>query len=79
MRVLKQIAIATAWFFLWAVIPALILYPLGVWAASHTAMSEYALGQSYMVGVGLRWLPTGFLVDFLYRRFVPDRRSKNSN
>jgi hypothetical protein len=73
---LKQIAHLVFWFFLWCAIPAALLYPLALWTAKHIQISEDALGQSYIVGIGLLFLPTGFLVDFLSRPFI---RGRNSN
>ena len=77
MMLLRQIAQVVFWFFLWCAIPAALLYPVALWAAKHTVISEDALANSYIIGIGLLFLPTGFLVDFLYRRFIRDRTPKS--
>lgn len=64
------------WFFLWCAIPAALLYPLALWVGKHTLISEDALAHSYIIGISLLFLPTGFLVDFLYRRCIRDRTAK---
>ena len=73
MRLLKQLAVNVFWFFLWAAIPAALLYPIALWVEKHTRISDYALAQGYIVAISLLFLPTGFLVDFMYRHFVRDR------
>jgi hypothetical protein len=75
MRLLKQIAALVGWFTLWSAIPALLLYPLALWVAKHTQISGVALAKSYVLTVALLFLPTGFLVDFIYRRFLRHRLS----
>jgi ABC-type uncharacterized transport system permease subunit len=79
MVLLKKIAQLVFWFFLWCAIPAALLYPLALWAAKHTLISEDALANSYIIGISLLFLPTGFLVDFLYRRFIRDRTAKSNH
>lgn len=76
MRLLKQLGALVFWFTLWAIIPAVALYRLALWAAIHTRISTYAITQSYIVAVGLLFLPTGFLVDYIYRRFIRERYSR---
>ena len=66
------------WFLLWAGIPALLLYPLALWMAKHTQISEYALFQGYGCAIALLFLPAGFLIDFMYRHFILVRRTKKS-
>jgi len=78
MRLLKQLAVLVFWFFLWTAIPAALLYPLALWAARHTRISGYALAQGYIVGISLLFLPTGFLIDFIYRHFVRGPRARKS-
>jgi hypothetical protein len=41
---------------------------------NHTHYSEHFLIQGYLIGIGVLFLPTGFLVDFLYRKFFRKRR-----
>ena len=77
MRLLAQIAEIVFWFALWTVIPAALLYPVVLWMLNHTHYSENFLIQGYLIGIGVLFLPTGFLVDFLYRRFVLKKRSSN--
>jgi hypothetical protein len=38
---------------------------------NHTHYSEHSLIQGYVIGIGVLFLPTGFLVDSLYRKFFP--------
>jgi hypothetical protein len=78
MRLLKQVAALVFWFFLWTAIPAALLYPFALWVAKHTQISGYALTQGYIIAIGLLFLPTGFLIDFIYGRFVRDGRAKKS-
>jgi hypothetical protein len=73
MLVLKQLTELAFWFLLWFAIPAVLLYPAAVWMAKHTHFSSGTLVQSYLYAVSLLWLPTAFLVDFIYRRLVRDR------
>lgn len=47
----KEIARLVFWFFLWCAIPATLLYPLALWAAKHTLISEHALAHSYIIGI----------------------------
>jgi hypothetical protein len=70
MVILKQLAELVLWFFLWCAIPAVLLYPLAIWVLKHTLISERVIITSYLIGVGLLFLPTGLVIDFLYRRFV---------
>jgi hypothetical protein len=73
MRLLKQLAALVFWFFLWTAIPAALLYPFALWMAKRTQISGYALAQCYIIAISLLFLPTGFLIDFIYRHFVRDR------
>jgi hypothetical protein len=77
MRLAKRIAINAGWFSLWFAIPAALLYPLALWMQKHTRLSEEWLEKSYLLGVSILFFPTGFLVDFLYRRFIRDRHGKS--
>ena len=43
----------------------------------HTHYSVYFLIQGYGIGIAVLFLPTGFLVDFLYRRFFRKKRPSN--
>jgi hypothetical protein len=70
MRLLAQIAELVFWFALWIVTPAGLLYPVVLWMLKHTHYSERFLIQGYLIAIGVLFLPTGFLVDFLYRKFV---------
>jgi hypothetical protein len=58
------------WMGLWIAIPAALLYPLALWMAKHTQISGLALGRTYMYAIAALFLPAGFLVDWIYRRFV---------
>ena len=78
MRLLKQIATLVFWFFLWSVIPASLVYPFALWMAKHTQISPGALAQSYACAIALLFFPTGFLIDFMYRLFILERRAKNT-
>jgi hypothetical protein len=77
MRLLAQIAETVFWFALWIAIPAALLYPATHWMLNHTHYSESFLTQSYIIGIGVLFLPTGFLVDFLYRKFFLRKRHSN--
>lgn len=76
MRLLRQVTALVGWFLLFTAIPAVALYPLMGWMAVHTQISESALTNSYIAAIGLLFLPTAFLVDFIYGRLVRDRRKK---
>jgi hypothetical protein len=78
MRVLKQLAVLVFWFFLWTAIPAALLYPLALWMSKHTQISAHALAQGYGAAIALLFLPTGLLIDFMYRHFVRDRHASKS-
>ncbi len=58
-------------------IPGALLYPAVLWMQNHTHYSEHFLIQGYMIGIGVLFLPTGFLVDFLYRKFFCKKRLSN--
>jgi hypothetical protein len=75
MRLLKQVGALVFWFTLWTATPAILLYPLALWMANHTRISAHALSQGYILAICLLFLPTGFLIDYIYRRFIRDRRS----
>jgi hypothetical protein len=77
MRLLAQIAETVFWFALWITIPAALLYPAALWMLNHTHYSEYFLTQGYVIGIGVLFLPTGFLVDFLWRKFFLKKRHSN--
>jgi hypothetical protein len=76
-KLLGGIAESVFWFSLWAGIPAALLYPGARWMLIHTHYSESFLIQSYGISVSILFLPTGFLVDFLYRRFILKKRSSS--
>lgn len=76
MRLLKELGALVFWFTLWAVLPAILLYLVAFWMVNHTRISAYALAQSYIIGIALLFFPTGFLVDYIYRRFIRGRYSK---
>ena len=78
MRLLKQLVVLVFWFFLWAAIPAALLYPFALWMEKHTRISGYAVAQGYVAAICLLFLPTGFLIDFMYRHFVRDRHDSKS-
>jgi hypothetical protein len=77
MRLLAQLAETVFWFALWITIPAALLYPAILWMLNHTHYSEHFLIQGYVIGIGVLFLPTGFLVDFLYRKFFLKKRPSN--
>ena len=77
MRLLKDLGTALFWMTLWIAIPATMLYPLALWMVNHTRFSAYRAGQSYVIAIALLFLPTGFLVDYLYRSLIRDRHKKN--
>lgn len=76
MRVLKQLGELAFWFVLWVGIPAALLYPIALWLAKHSRISVYAVAKGYSFAIALLFLPTGFLVDCAYRRFIRDRHTK---
>jgi hypothetical protein len=75
MRLFKQIAALVGWFCLWMATPAALLFPIAVWTQRHTRISEEWVEKGYLAGVCLLFFPAGFLVDFLYRRFIRDKRA----
>jgi cytochrome c biogenesis protein CcdA len=77
LRVLAAIASTIFWFALWTAIAAALLYPAVLWMANHTQLSAYFLTQAYVIGIAVLFLPTGFLVDFVYRRFISKKRLSN--
>jgi hypothetical protein len=70
MRLLAQIAETVFWFAVWIAIPSALLYPAVLWMLNHTHYSKHFLIQSYVIGIGVLFLPTGFFVDFLHRKFI---------
>jgi hypothetical protein len=56
--------------------PAALLYPVALWVLNHTHLSEHSVINGYVIGIGVLFLPTGFLVDYLYRKFILSQRSK---
>jgi len=78
MRLLKRLAVLVFWFFLWAAVPAALLYPFALWMEKHTRISGYAIAKGYVAAVCLLFLPTGFLIDFMYRHFVRNRHASKS-
>ena len=77
MRLLGQFAETVFLFALWITIPAALLYPAVLWMLNHTRYSEHFLINGYVIGIGILFLPTGFLVDFLYRKLFPKKRPSN--
>jgi hypothetical protein len=77
MRLLAQLAETVFWCALWVTIPAALLYPAMLWMLNHTHYSEYFLTKGYVIGIGVLFLPTVFLVDFLYRKFFLKKRPSN--
>ena len=77
MRLLAQIAETVLWFALWITIPAALLYPAVLWMLNHTGYSEHFLIQGYVIGISVLFLPTGFLVDFPYRKFILKKQLLN--
>jgi len=75
-QILKQITALVFWFFLWSAIPAALLWPMAVCVLKHTQISEHLVVNSYIAGVIVLFFPTGILVDFLYRRFISNRRRR---
>jgi hypothetical protein len=73
MRLLKQLTELAFWFVLWFAIPAGLLYPAALWIAKRTHFSGDMLTQGYLGAVALLWLPTAFLVHFIYGRLIRDR------
>lgn len=65
------------WLTLWCVIPALLLYPFAIWMLTHTQYSVDFVIHSYEIGIAVLFLPSAFLVDFLYRRFILKKRISN--
>ena len=76
-RMLAQIAETVFWLALWIIIPATLLYPAALWMLNHTDYSEHVLVQGYVIAICVLFLPTGFLVDFLYRKFIFKKRTPN--
>jgi hypothetical protein len=74
-QILKDFVILIALVALCAVIPAVLLYPPGVWALNHTRYTEDTIVHAYLIGIGVLWLPMGLVLDFLYRRFVKVRQN----
>jgi sulfite exporter TauE/SafE len=77
MGLLAQIAETVFWFALWLAIPAVLLYPVAVWMLKHTDLSANFVTQAFGISIAVLFLPTGVLVDFLYRRFI--RKNPPSN
>ncbi len=69
-RLLTLIGQTVFWCALLMGIPAALLYPAVVWMLKNTQYSENSLIQGYLLGIAVLFIPTGFLVDFLYRRFI---------
>ena len=77
MRLLAQIAETVFWFVLWVAIPAALLYPAVLWMLNHSHYSEYVLIQAYVMGIAVLFLPTGFLVDSIYRTLFLKKQPSN--
>ena len=78
MRLLAQAAQTIFWFTLWIAIPAALLYPAALWMLLHTHFSVDLVIHGYIIGVSLLFIPTGFLVDFLYRKFIIKKRTTSN-
>lgn len=76
MRLLKPLAEIVFWMGLWIGVPAALLYPVALWLTKRTHISADTLGQTYFYAVAALWLPTGFLVDWTYRRFFRRNHAK---
>jgi hypothetical protein len=76
-RILAQIGETVFWFSSWIFIPAALLFPVVVWMLENTQYSETFLIQGYGLAVAALFLPTGFLVDFLYRKLIRNKRNSN--
>jgi hypothetical protein len=76
MLLLQHVAMIVFWCSLWTAVPAALLYPFALWMARYTRVSAYAISKGYVMGIGLLVIPTGFLIDFLYRHFVLKRRAR---
>jgi len=74
---LVRLAETVFWFALWITIPAALLYPAILWMLDHTHYSEHFLIQGYVIGIGVSFLPAGFLVDLLYGKFFRRKRPAN--
>ena len=65
------------WAIIWLGIPAVLLYPVALWLAAHTSIPEGHIALGYGFTIAILWIPTAFLVDFLYRKFI--LKGPNSN
>lgn len=83
MRTAKEIAAIAFWFGLWTATPAVLLYPVALWMLNRTNTSQNGVVRLYVLGIGLLFLPSGFLVGFIYRHFCRSMKSagrtENSN
>jgi catechol 2,3-dioxygenase-like lactoylglutathione lyase family enzyme len=64
---IAQIALV---FSIWVLVPAIVFFPVAMWLAKHTNFAVDSLSQAYVFAIAALWIPSGFVVDFLYRRFV---------
>jgi hypothetical protein len=76
MRIAKEISALVFWIGLWIVIPAALLFPVLLWTATRTNISEERIAYFYMGGISLLFLPTALLVDFVYRPFRTRRKPR---
>ena len=57
-------------------IPAVLLYPLAAWAAKDERWTQHDITQGYEIAVLLLFLPTAFLLEFLFGPFFRGRETK---
>ena len=78
MRTLPRVIAETIfWFSLWIALPALLLYPVAVFALRHSQYSDDIIGKVYIISVAVLFFPSAFALDFLYRKFILSRRNSN--
>ena len=56
-----------------AVIPGLMLLPVVWWFLKDDSVSLDRVTLVYSIGVGILWLPTLFLIDFLFWKRIRER------
>jgi hypothetical protein len=72
---LEELGKTALWMALWVCSPAVLLYPIALWAAKHTQVPTGELNQYYCIAVALLFFPTAFLVHYIVR-FILHRREK---
>jgi hypothetical protein len=68
-----------SWLFLCAVIAATSAYPLSLWLARHTRLSEYGIAQSFGVITGLLFFPSWYVLYFIWNRWKGRQDSLDPN